>query len=136
MNFGERLRVLRGSMSQAAAAKRAGVSQQQWSKLERGIIDVEDSTKVRVIARAWGLTLEELLNGALPAPNPAMPIKEQPPAYPAKAAASPDEQLIETARALWDRACSSNRQLAVTIAKMIIVMVSGSVPTEAEIPRR
>jgi phage repressor protein C with HTH and peptisase S24 domain len=58
--LGQRLKTLRGPDSQAAAAKRSGISQQQWSKLERDLIDADDSSVLGRIADAYGVTTDEL----------------------------------------------------------------------------
>lgn len=68
-----RLKELRGKLSQKEAADKAGISQQQWSKLERGILDPDDSSSPAKIARAFGISLDDLLHGTFNAqPGPEL----------------------------------------------------------------
>lgn len=123
MNFGDRLKGLRGPLSQAEAATKAKITQQMWSKLESGRSDPRRSAKVRAIARAWGMSVEELLAG-LPdseaAPHGSTHLLEEPVA----AYAVTGDDVIRQAREYWERAIESNRPLALMIAKIILIVSS------------
>ncbi len=137
MNFGEQLQHLRGRLSQAAAARRAGISQQQWSKLERGVTAPDDSSKIAAIARAWGMSTDELLRGVLPSASYSRAVTETASSYAAeRPALEAEDDVIQTARIMWDRACKQNRALALTIAKLIIVVVNGAHLMELQSPPR
>lgn len=58
--LGDKLRALRGKVSQADAAEKSGISQQQWSKLERNLIQAEDSAVLGKIADAYLVDLDYL----------------------------------------------------------------------------
>lgn len=124
MNFGDRLKGLRGPLSQAEAANKAKITQQMWSKLESGRSDPRRSAKVRAIARAWGMSVEELLAGLpdteVPSARTTFEVQESPSVY-----SVTGDDLIRQARNYWDRAIESNRPLALMIAKIILIVSSG-----------
>ena len=62
MALKNKLKELRGDLSQHAAAKLAGISQQQWSKLERGVIPIELTTSIPQIAAAFGKEIQWFYN--------------------------------------------------------------------------
>ncbi len=118
MEFSNRLRQLRGDASQAEAAKRAKISQQLWSKLERGVVKPEDSAVIPDIARAWGLSTEELLAGF---EAPTLQETRQP--YSVSNVENDNfDATIQRARGYWENAIIERRPSAYLIAKMIIVI--------------
>ncbi|WP_293373587.1 helix-turn-helix transcriptional regulator [Nevskia sp.] len=134
MNFQQRLIALRGDLSQVEAAKRAGISQQMWGKLEQGKTKPENSVAVSKIARAFGLSTEELVSGF------SLEIREPLAAYGGASSAPMDsatqERMIERAQNLWDTALRTNRRLAAVIANIIIIVASSGLLKELESPSR
>lgn len=61
MSLKDRIKEIRGPLSQDAAAKRSGITQQMWSKLERGT--TIETTALPAIAKAFGLDLHWLTYG-------------------------------------------------------------------------
>jgi len=67
MEFKDRIRKVRGSDSQTVAATKAGISQQMWSKLEKGKLSPDDTSVLPAIQRAYPTyRLEWLVSGAPP----------------------------------------------------------------------
>lgn len=58
--LGNKLRRLRGARSQRDAAKLSGISQQQWSKLERNLIPADSTAVLGKIADAFGSSVDAL----------------------------------------------------------------------------
>lgn len=58
--FGDQLKKLRGALSQREAARRSGISQQMWSKLETAAASAEDSVSVYKIADAFDVEVETI----------------------------------------------------------------------------
>ena len=68
MRIGERLKELRGALSQAEAAKRIGVAQQGWARYESGSVAPGADALCRIcsefgVASDWLLGLSEDRNG-------------------------------------------------------------------------
>lgn len=61
MSLKDRIRELRGSEPQSRAAKRCGISQPMWSKLERG--ESSETALLPQIARAYNVSLNWLAYG-------------------------------------------------------------------------
>jgi phage repressor protein C with HTH and peptisase S24 domain len=66
MALKDRIKEVRGGDPQTVAAKKTGMSQPMWSKLERGEVDVADTALLPRIAEAYGISLDWLTYGRGP----------------------------------------------------------------------
>jgi phage repressor protein C with HTH and peptisase S24 domain len=66
MALKDRIKEVRGSDAQTVAARKTGMSQPMWSKLERGEVEVQDTALLPRIAEAYGISLDWLTYGRGP----------------------------------------------------------------------
>ena len=118
----ERLRKLRGNLSQAAFAKSCGITQQSYTRYESGQ-NIPGTTALSKIAQHANVSIQWLLTGAeesKPKPPPAQP------------APLPSNKCVECATLIQTNA--SLTQMVVDLQRQLAVALRPSIPPPPSAP--